>query len=657
MINLPLPPDTFTTLQIQCVACQELFTVAESHGTAEEQWRLPSDHHPSVQMRYETNLTRQPIRAFTRADPAINSDSFSQENCDVYVNCPRCGADNRNWLKITSPSTTAQESKLLYTFSVWRQRFPGAFISVLLSCILALLAFFLALSVEVTGPYAAILAIGVVLAAIFTTTELTKGWKSLRLDSYIGDILPRKPRSQEAKLWQRGAIIIFLFSIIMPFVFFYMTPRALQLAISLISSESPTAVQTGQQRLEEIKESYTSTNLAAIKAIDDTIAQLEDIEKNSELGSPATEAQIASVIAELQEKLEDESQLAQSLAQQNIDQQIKNLETYTEETKALMDNQRVKQDQATLEATTASLRFLIIWLLMVGLTTLISVFMSMRTLKKYVAFIDRMLPSPIFCNIADMARVTIWEAKRSLQIEGDMSHIQWTRAKRNDEGGIKLTGYHCAPPDRDQQNNIISPRVRAQCYVINTDKWGRILDTFVQDVHIPYRIPYAPPKIETPVDEAQNPPPAHALPSPTSPSGDDLAYDFFGVPSSAPENPQQEAASHERMVSHITEPTAVSHPFTPNIFPPEVETPRQQRDRLIQQLALTLCQKFTNSQLQKLYRELGMDYGRSPGTRLQLCQDLIRFYQRRHQLPKLVEEAIDMHPHILWGEIFDLLEN
>ena len=486
MIHLPQPPSTFTTLQIPCVACREVFTVAEAFQTPNGQWRLPADHNPSVPMRYEDNLSRQPIRSVTRADPEINPSTFRQNQPDTYVNCPRCGADNRNWLQLRNPRLAPVPFTIKYLprgILVWRQKFYGAYLSIIIAIILAPITWLMAAAVQ-EEAWGLILALAVLLAALFTAVDLTSKWRGLRLDDHIRAVMPTK-RSQEAKLWRRGVTIIFLLAFIIPIVFFQMAPRALGVVSRLLRDTPRTAVQAGQRQLNQLNQNYDELTLEIIQT---AIANIEKIEQDEELGSDEIQKQITARLDELQADLEAQSQLILSLAQKDIDAQIQHLEAFVAESEKLVDEKRNQADAAAINNISANLQFVALWSIMVGLSSLASVLMSMRAIKNYAAAVDNILPSPIFSNIADMTRVTIWEAKRSLQIGNDMSHIQWTEANRNGTGGIDLIGLHRATPDRDTQGNLISPTVRAQRYVIQTDMWGRILNTVVRDVRTPYTV-------------------------------------------------------------------------------------------------------------------------------------------------------------------------
>jgi hypothetical protein len=103
--------------------------------------------------------------------------------------------------------------------------------------------------------------------------------------------------------------------------------------------------------------------------------------------------------------------------------------------------------------------------------------------------------------------------------------------------------------------------------------------------------------------------------------------------------------------------TAVQPPIRLLTPPPtKSETTDEKRDRLCEELARILEGVFTEHELQQLYATLNLDYTRFAGTRLEKCQDLINFYRRRQRLTELVRACVDMHPFVLWGDIFDLYD-
>ena len=722
MINVPQPPDTFTTLQIPCVACHEVFTIAEAYQTPDGDWRLPADHHPAVQMRYEDNLTRQPVRSYTRADPEINPNSFGSNQPDTYVNCPRCGADNRNWLRFIGPAPLPVGCALRFLLPreaiTWQQKFPGAFLSIIVAIILAPLTLLMAMAVQDSLTWGLVLAGAVILAALFTAVDLTRDWNDLRLDTHIRTIMPHRKRSREASLWQRGFIIIVLLGFLMPIVFFQMAPRALGFISAILRDTPQTAVVTGNQRLSQIDQNY---NQESIIAIEEAIKNIDNL-KEIELGPTEVEEEITQILTGLQEQLEGQNLLFTQIIQKDINEQIQSLEAYVAESERLIDERRKKADANALNDITADLRIIGLWWLMVSLSTLVSVLMTMHTLKSFVERIDGLLPRPIFSSISDMTRVTIWEAKRSLQIEGDMCHIQWIEAARNERGGINLIGLHRDKPDLDAQNNPISQTVRAQRYIISTNLFGRILNTLVQDVRVAQTIShYHCHPAETHSDDESNPPQDYITLSPDSPE-DDLAQGFFPLPVSPlpPDQPAQEGVivtqpAHTTQVQTIrreslrqrstsvqsnqptSEPSQVvidleatppanQIPQNQPVTPPQSRIYEQQsvsitsatmRERnvtinsdLVQEhrlsdreqasvqklrheLAREMDRVFNLSDLQHLCFLLNIAYENIVGAaRINKCDELIKYCERRNRLVELVQECISLRPHAFESDVF-----
>ena len=659
MLPLPELPQTYTTLQIPCVACNEAFTIAEAFVTPTGEWRLPPDRHPTVQLRYEENRTRQPIRSPSRSEPEINDGQFDGKKSDTYVNCPRCGADNRNWLKIIGPPPSPTGCALKFFLPSgaihWQQRFPAAFLSILVACFLAPITLIMALAVQNSVAWAFIIAGVVILAAIFTAVDLTSDWQALRFDNHIRSVLSYKRRSREAYLWWRGFLIIILLSFLIPLVFFQMAPRAFRLLNTILNPTPQTAVQLGQTRLAQLDESYDPFVIEAIEA---ALQRIEDIQADESLGPEAVEAEIEEILDNLAEYLTAQNLSFTALVRQDIDRQIESLELYVEESKALIDDRRLRQDQAAVNEITADLRLLLLWWLMVGLSCLVSVLMTMRALKSYVAAVDGQMPRPIFSSIADMTRVVAWEAKRSLQIDGDMSHIQWIEVHRNETGGINLIGLHRDEPDVDPVGNMVSQTVRAQKYIISTDIWGRILNTIVRDVRVPRTVFPSYRQTARRPGQAINLPTNHFTLSPLSPPGDDLAQDFFSVPSTPPRLPDRTVvgeAETQRPANGSLAKTVIQPPLHLLIpYPAGPESPAERKDRLCRGLALILNEGFTENEIQQLYVLLHPGYADLTGTHLEKCLDLVNFYSRRRRLAELVQACVDMYPHVLWGDILDL---
>ena len=99
----PQGPYTLVTRQLNCVRCQETFTIAEDQPNLHHRghaWQSPHDQYPMTALRYNKNRTQVGVLPEVRSQP-IESAPPDEEPVQAYhINCPRCGADNRNWLFI-----------------------------------------------------------------------------------------------------------------------------------------------------------------------------------------------------------------------------------------------------------------------------------------------------------------------------------------------------------------------------------------------------------------------------------------------------------------------------------------------------------------------------------------------------------------------------
>ena len=109
MLNLPAPPRTRIIRQLECACCHHIFSISEDDAVSENgnhepgnNWQLSPDHYPDTRLRYQPERSRRPITPEPRAAPRAN-DNYAHEKDEEHINCPRCGADNRNWLHILNP--------------------------------------------------------------------------------------------------------------------------------------------------------------------------------------------------------------------------------------------------------------------------------------------------------------------------------------------------------------------------------------------------------------------------------------------------------------------------------------------------------------------------------------------------------------------------
>ena len=108
MFRPPQVPDSWTTLQIECVSCKELISLAEGAEESkrgQDDWYHPPTEQPHILLRYLDRISRRethpPHRPYTIINKSTKDQRAKQER--IPITCPRCGADNRNWVHILHP--------------------------------------------------------------------------------------------------------------------------------------------------------------------------------------------------------------------------------------------------------------------------------------------------------------------------------------------------------------------------------------------------------------------------------------------------------------------------------------------------------------------------------------------------------------------------
>ncbi|MCA9927309.1 MAG: hypothetical protein KC419_02480 [Anaerolineales bacterium] len=108
--HFPQVPETRVTRQIECVSCKHVFTVSEDIPNRPNPrsfwWRRTPDHNPYVERRRRDRIQEQAIVPETDPRPRESRPGEAwQPNVYHSMECPRCGADNRNWVYINSRQT------------------------------------------------------------------------------------------------------------------------------------------------------------------------------------------------------------------------------------------------------------------------------------------------------------------------------------------------------------------------------------------------------------------------------------------------------------------------------------------------------------------------------------------------------------------------
>ena len=174
MLNFPDFPDTLSTRQLECICCKEVFVVSEDYATVTGErtrdWRLVPDQFPDTALRYHPDRSRRSVMPPMRAEPERNSNEFLNwdNSANTLINCPRCGADNRNWLHIQrSPQP-------------WSRQFRLALLGYLAPVILIAVAIFRFRDLTQGIGNLILLLVSIFLVAHIPIQSITRGWRKLR---------------------------------------------------------------------------------------------------------------------------------------------------------------------------------------------------------------------------------------------------------------------------------------------------------------------------------------------------------------------------------------------------------------------------------------------------------------------------------------------
>lgn len=233
MLNFPTFPDTLSTRQLECICCNEILTVSEDYATVTgvrtSNWQLVPDRFLDIKLRYQPERDRRTVTPPMRAEPNRNSGDFLEwsSNSKALVNCPRCGADNRNWLHI------------LRSPQPWPQKFPIALLGYLAPAILGAIAFdrFRDLSQGMSNLI--LLLVSIFLVAHIPIQSSTRGWPKLREYHFA------KPHTKSQTIWQSlppplrtGIISTGAFLILIPFLLYFLIPWGFNTAVNLLTTNN-----------------------------------------------------------------------------------------------------------------------------------------------------------------------------------------------------------------------------------------------------------------------------------------------------------------------------------------------------------------------------------------------------------------------------------
>ena len=447
MLKLPPPPQTFTTRQINCVVCSEQFTVS-----ADSPFRV---QRPAV--------WGQPRRGSPATGNSARSNTARPENNSELINCPRCGADNRNWLYILMPHDPHAVSTFL-SRAENKVRRAGLRFSLAVGGILVI--FLLLMPITLWLGLAGGLDIGRIgivlvfmgMAAVVPAAVLTTEWRHLRLERHLREIMPPH-RSVKQQMRVQGLALFALFTLIFPLLAVLIVPAGLDKLTDILSPLPPSLSQKTEEfgrvfnGLEQDFEGFSAA-VATAKAQDES-------------------GEIAGVWQQIA-SANDETLAAIKGAREDLEAAVAEEESAIEEQGASLEN------AAEAEAV-SNWKYFVFWLITVGLALFIAVLTALIAVESFVVSIDAQLPRPIFRRIANMMELALEELKESVGLnDDDIARVQWVKVQHNPQGGIDMRGiaHRSAVVDG---NNSEQGTTLVRHYFIRTDMWGWILETDIKE--------------------------------------------------------------------------------------------------------------------------------------------------------------------------------
>jgi len=473
VFNLPPLPKVHNTRHLTCVTCKEKFIVTE--GGEGKRQKLPSVN-PSIRVRYDDNRQQMPVIPSPRLEHRPQSDSFQSRPLfnEEEVNCPRCGADNRNWLYLNHyPKET-----LLSPLDIWLKRMPGISIVIIMAIFLVVLMIIIGFFGILPAFHVEILIFVIPFALFGTFWDLTRKWKTYREDSLLYEHkLTNQNPSKNVQV--RGIFLILFFSFFVPLFFVSALPRGFYFVTSLIHESPDITLNTNINNLSDLSNERLEESEKSLQEIKEEMQSL--LTQAPAQTSPQFEQELDTFSKELNAVVTE----ANRALEQAMSDGLVNLEARRED--EMLNIAKLIQESISnfRENFLAELRMLVTWSSFLGGATLITIMIAFSNLTTFIDKINTHLPLPIYHSVAGMTRLVTWEVKQALELEGNMQHIQWVKVERNSDGGINLVGLHRDPPSFNAEGEAFGELVRAQKYDIHTNMWGRIIRASITDIRAP----------------------------------------------------------------------------------------------------------------------------------------------------------------------------
>ncbi len=488
MFTPPTPPETLVTLQVECVACRERFVVAEGEqraraGEQKRQWQPAAAGQPRLDLRFLPQRNRKAVTPSPRPDVFETAPQPETPSAQTAIVCPRCGADNRNWVKILHTPIWEQ----------WRVLWP-ALLGLLITGAICLMAYN-RFGNKFEETERIFFFIALLLAGALPSLFLPMAWRQQReYRNARGLLLTVGPVSPLLSM----ALTFFLIVVfILPGALFVVMPLGFESVERLLSP--PPAEPTLTARIQTVRDQVETVLNGASEekktAAQEAVAGLEALQAEAVKKAEAEAASTITPTAQISatstgtaapegatERQERESTDWNGRAQAVL----KWASQYTQENPASPLPARIVSPVVALEALTSTppepvvnQEFLKTWL---KYTLTVSLFASLcgaLASALRASAVDPHLPYPIYYSLAEMSRVVGWEVKRVLELPGDMSQMEWQTAERNQLGGLTLVGIIRSAA------GIGAAYVPARRYEVVSDPWGRIVYTNMTYIQAP----------------------------------------------------------------------------------------------------------------------------------------------------------------------------
>lgn len=492
MLIPPTPPRSLVTLQVACIACREQFVVAEGEPNAEPgngrgQWQPAAAGHPRLNLRFLPQRDRKAITPLPRPEVFEMAPQTETRSAETAIVCPRCGADNRNWVRILHTPLWQQ----------WRVLWP-ALLGLLITGAIWLIAYDrLGNRFDETArvPFFVSLFLAGVLPSLF----LPMAWRQQREYRNARSLLPN-PGWISPVLFM-ALTFFFTFVFILPGALFVAMPLGFEYIERLLAPPVQPTLEARMQTLHNGVQAVLSGNDVGKKtAVEEAISRLEALQAEAE--RKAVIYTLFGVETSIQNSATEDQKPESTDVNGRAQATLRWAKRHIQVNSAPQLTALITQQIVALEALVSTppeplldLEFLKTWF---KYTVTVSLFASLcgaGAAMLCVSGADPHLPPPLYFSLAEMTRVVGWEVKRVLELPGDMSQMEWQTAVRNELGGLTLVGIIRGAA------GIGASYVPARRYEVVSDPWGRIVRTDMCYTQVLNQGAPAPPASQAEADE------------------------------------------------------------------------------------------------------------------------------------------------------------